>query len=401
MRSDSEENTLKDLRNRIDLLSRGILLPDESVPAVHIQSMRGGAGPQGVSCYIGNAPGKHSSQISLVIYPKNHYMAQYALPTKWWEEGYPMKTAENKKRIIYTDDSIFLEEISHDWQGISPDDRIRVQSLKARLHPYQTYSSCLYRSCRHLEKNAGCKFCTTDLPLNRFNIPKRQPEQLNLEYLKLAIASGSIRSVNVTSGTIETPESTGRELLTLARRIREETGLSVHVQTEPILDPALLKELSSTVDSIGIFLEFFDEKVRQKICPGKAQAFTQEDYMRSWEMAVSCFGWGKVWNISIVGFDEDYETTLKGIEKAAGIGVMTSFFLLRVGSPALGEFVPTYIGREDEVLQLHMELGKILVKNAVDNVSPESSGCLGCQGCNATKEAVKWARAALKKKFND
>ncbi|MEW5803482.1 MAG: radical SAM protein [bacterium] len=399
MRPENEENALQNLKSRINLLSRGVVLPDESIPAIHMQSARGGSGPQGIACYLGNAPGNHNSQISLVVYPKDHYMANYAIPTKWWkgEED----TSDIRKRVIATDDGIFLEEVGHEWKGISPGDWATIRSLKARMHPYRTYSACLYRSCRHLEKDAGCKFCTTDLTANKFNLPKRQPDQTNLEYLKLAIKNGSIRSVSVTSGTLDTPEKTGTELLALAARIREETGLSVHVQTEPILDPGLMKELSSTVDSIGIFLEFFDEKVRRKICPGKAQAFTQEDYMKSWEMAASCFGRGKVWNINIIGFDEDYDVTLKGIERAARIGVMTSIFLLRVGSPNLGEFIPTYIGREDEVLQLHKEFGKVLVKHGVDNASPENSGCMGCQGCNATKEAINWARAALRLVFND
>jgi hypothetical protein len=97
----------------------------------------------------------------------------------------------------------------------------------------------------------------------------------------------------------------------------------------------------------------------------------------------------------ILGFDEDYDVTLKGIEKAAQMGVITSFFLLRVGSPNLGEYIPSYIGREDELVQIHQELGKILVKNSI-NASPENAGCLGCHGCNATKETVSWARAALK-----
>ena len=72
MKAKNKETALRNLNDRIRLLSRGIVLEDESVAVIHLQSVQGGAGPQGVNCYIGEEPGDHKSQISLVIYPKDH-----------------------------------------------------------------------------------------------------------------------------------------------------------------------------------------------------------------------------------------------------------------------------------------------------------------------------------------
>ena len=124
--------------------------------------------------------------------------------------------------------------------------------------------------------------------------------------------------------------------------------------------------------------------------------------MKCWEMAVSYFGWGNVWNTNVIGFNDDYDGIIKNIEKAAKIGVITSILLFRVGSKSLPGFIPSFIGKEDDVLKLHQELGRILLKYSVDNTSPKNAGCLGCYGCSATKEVVKWARAAFGKgKYED
>ena len=117
MRLKSEKKALKNLKDRIMLLSRGITLPDPSTPVRHLQSSQGGPGPMGTVCYIGDAPGKHNSQMSLVIFPKDHYMAQYALPTTWVEANEEQKISEKKKKVLLTGDGIFLEKVQSKWQG--------------------------------------------------------------------------------------------------------------------------------------------------------------------------------------------------------------------------------------------------------------------------------------------
>ena len=403
MRLDNKKKALQYLKDRIMLLSRGITLPDTSAPVRHLQSSQGGPGPMGTVCYVGDMPGKHNSQISLTIFPKDHYMAQYALPTEWYKsEDNKQNEQENKKKILQTGGNIFLEKVSSKWQGTFSNGR-KVSSIsKTRFHPYRTFSLALYRTCRHFEANEQCKFCTISSLMNKLNFPIRSSNQENLEYLKIAMDNNPIRSVTMSGGTFESPERTAREMLSLAKLIRKETEFSVHIQTEPFFDKDLMKELSEYVGTIGIFLESFDEKIRKQICPGKARYNSPENYLKCWEMAVDHFGRGNVWNTNIIGFNEDYDVILKGIEKAAKIGVISSILLFRVGSKALSGITPSYIGKEDDVLKLHQELGKILVKYSVDNTSPKKAGCLGCFGCSATKEVVKWARAALgKEKYED
>lgn len=388
---DSEEKALSKLKKRISLCSRGITMPEKSNSMFHFQSNVGFAGPQGTCCYVGNTPGDHSNQISMSIFPKEHYLAQYALSTEWYENSERAESGK-KEKIVYVKNGTYLEQVPVNWKGTLPDGQKSNILSKKRFHPYGTFCMGNYWYCRHIEHDEGCKYCTINLPIKKLNLSKWTRDEDNLNYLKLAISQNAIRSVTLTSGTFESPERTGRELLSLARQIREETELSVHVQIEPLFDRILLKELSEVADSIAIFLEFFDENVRRKICPGKSRVNSQEDYRKSWEMAVSYFGWGKVVTSNIIGFDEDYDVILNGVERAAKIGVVSTIQWLRVGNAVLGNMVPSYIGNEEKVLELHQEMGKILVENSADNISFKNSGCLGCLGCQATREAIEWAR---------
>ena len=390
----NESEALSNLKKRIDLCSRGVTMPEESDSTLHFQSNVGFAGPQGTCCYVGDAPGDHSSQISLSIFPKDHYLAQYALSSEWHKNKESDESDTTDGKILYVHNDIYLKKVPVNWKGILSNGRKSNILSKKRFHPYGTFCIGNYWYCRHIEQDNGCKYCTINLSIEKLKLSKWTRDEDNLNYLKLAVSQNPIRSVTLTSGTFESPERTGRELLTLARLIREEVDLTVHIQIEPVFDRILLKELSEVADSIGIFLEFFDENVRQKICPGKTHANSQEDYRKCWEMAVSFFGWGKVVTSNIIGFDEDYEVILKGVERAAKIGVVSTIQWLRVGSPSLGNIVPSYIGKEDKVLEFHQEVGKILVENSVDNISLKNAGCLGCLGCQATREAVKWARIA-------
>lgn len=386
-----KDKALQRLKTHIQLGTRGITLPEEISPVSVAQSSRGGAGPQGTACHVGLQPGEHSSQTSLVIYPKGHYLAPQALPTEWW----PSEKGQIEGRtILKAGEGIFLEKVKVNWKGTLSDGR-KVSTLsRARFHPYGTYSMGLFRICRHQENNQGCLFCTSSAMVKKFNFPDRSPDDDLLDHLKLGLAQNLIRSVTLTSATFDSPERTVLEMIPLTKRIREETGLSVQVHLEPVFDRPLMKDISRVADSAGIFLESFDERVRQRICPGKAATYSQDDYLRSWELAVDCFGWGKVMTVQIIGLDENYDVVLRGIERAAQIGVVTSLLWLRVGSPGLETIIPSYLGKEEEMLQLLMEAGKIMVKHSLDTISAKNSGCLGCQGCSATREAVYWAKAA-------
>ena len=216
MRIESEEKALKNLKNRISILSRGIVLPDESIRVIHLQSAQGGAGPRGITCYIGDAPDDHKNQVSLIVYPKDHYMARYALSTRWWTED-NQDTEKEKKKIVYTDDHIFLEEVPFNWKKGWFKGKKTIYLVKPRFHPFRTYSMSFYRGCRHMDQNEGCKFCTNSLLTDKFNLPKKFPNRLNLRYLKLGMTNNPVRSITLTSGTMGTPEKTMKEI-SLSRR---------------------------------------------------------------------------------------------------------------------------------------------------------------------------------------
>jgi len=51
--------------------------------------------------------------------------------------------------------------------------------------------------------------------------------------------------------------------------------------------------------------------------------------------------------------------------------VIAIYLSNQVGSPLLAQFIPPFLGKEDELLELHKDMGKILVKNSMDQAFSE------------------------------
>lgn len=381
---------LKILEDRIQLLSRGILVPAKAwwKPVHHLQSFRGGPGPQGRVYYVAyNEDEEAKKMISIPIYPHNHYLAKYAIPTK-----------RSKKNIhnLITDTGIVLKGVkpfraSKDML-FTDGSEIRRSGL-INVHCYGTYATNISWQCKHFESGEQCKFCTIDVATKKYRLDQRDTDDHIVEALKATCNNRKIRSVTITSGTYPDSSRTAKNMISLLRRIKKEVGLSIHIQIEPLKDLMLLKELSENADSVGIFLEIFDDEVRKKICPGKARV-SKDEYMQSWENAVKYFGWGNVWTTCLLGFGEEFDKILPGIESAIKSGVRCALLFARPGSKSLGEdFIPSYLNKDKELLDLHLKVAGMLIENKIEAGVGKGSGCIGCYGCSAMTEACEYLKS--------
>jgi len=67
--------------------------------------------------------------------------------------------------------------------------------------------------------------------------------------------------------------------------------------------------------------------------------------------------------------------------------------LIRPGSKYLGErFIPSYVGKEEELLVFHIKLAELLVKNDLEPEVAKVSGCIGCMGCSAIMKACEYVK---------
>ena len=384
-----KNNAYQILKDKISLLSRGIVVQPRKwwIPVRHRQSYAGGPGPQGRVYYISYGEKTPPvGMISIPVYPKNHYLAKYAISTK--------RSKVNPHNLI-TENSIVLK-------GLPPPPSLKMnlsdgtsigRNVLFRMHCYNTYAISPSLTCYHFKDGKPCKYCTIDIPVSsKWKLPKVFSDEHLVEALQITLQNHKIRSITITGGTFPDPDTSLRNMLNLIKKIRKVTDLSIHVQFEPISDLGLLKELAKFANSVGIFLEILDEKIRKEICPGKSEV-PKEKYVEIWKEAAKQFGQGNVLTTCFLGFHENLETTLQEIENYVKLGVRVVILLVRPGSQALGKnFIPSYLGKEDELIDFHIKVAQILLKYKLDTKIGGASGCIGCLGCSAIMEACQYVR---------
>ena len=369
---------LLDLKNilstRIQLLSRGILPPMfEGRSLANLASMGVGAGPQGKTYHILSPENnKPISMISIPVFPGNHHLAKYALKSKLGnipgtliiENGVVLKSNIPPK---------FLNKKTSN--GI-----IAAKNGIAMIHCYNTCTTVLGYACKHFIGGNECKYCEI-VPVGRDTIgfPEIQSIDEFVEVIKIVTTEDKIRSDKI-----------AKYYLKLLEKLKEEINISIHMQIEPLKELKLLKNLSTYADSIGIFLEIFNEDIRKEICPGKFN-IPLDDYIKNWQEAVKQFGRGKVHTTCLLGFGVDYEEILKKVESFAKIGVRTSFLFVRCKSDKLRNFIPSYLEKDlDELVDLYIRAARIMADNGIFFKKGIGSGCSGCQGCSAMMEAFEF-----------
>lgn len=366
---------------RLKLLSRGILPPElGGKPLNKMVTVGLGAGPQGSTFHLshkGDNPRK--SMISTTIYSTEHHLAPYSIRSKFGEEPGTLEVLED---IVLTSRTIPNFFQSH-TKG--------EQLVPAMIHCYGTCTTVMGFECRHAMSSESCKYCEIyTVGMKQKNLPRKNSNQTLIEAFKAAAKYDDIATITITSGTFDEPDLVVKDFINLLKEARAEGCTnSFHVQFEPIKDLTLYKELSQYADSVGVFLEIFNEEIRREICPGKAK-IGRDAYIKNWEAAVNHFGRGNVMTTSMLGFGVDYDELLRSVEQFADIGVKSSLLFVRPLSEQLKDFVPDFMTRDfGEIKSLFIETGKILNSRGIPFVRGKGAGCVGCQGCTAMLEVCE------------
>ncbi len=249
----------------------------------------------------------------------------------------------------------------------------------AVLHGKDCLASTVYSKCIHWLNGNKCKFCSIELWGDE-RIIQKDPQQLG-EVAQEAFNEGVVKSVTLTSGT---PPGQDRGVLLLAqatRAIKERVNMPVHVQLEPLHSMSLLETLRDAgVDTVGIHVESFDEKILADICPSKSNL---EAYFESWKLAVKVFGKGQVSTFIIAGLGETDESILQGAENAARIGVMPYLVPLHPTEGTIFEnsTPPT----PERMIKLYRGVAEILHQVGLDP-KKNKAGCVRCGACSAIQE---------------
>jgi putative N-acetyltransferase (TIGR04045 family) len=188
-----------------------------------------------------------------------------------------------------------------------------------------------------------------------------------------------VTHVTLTAGTTADPLMGIQHMGNCARAIKQATGLPVHVQFEPVDDLNVYTYLKDRgVDTVGMHLESFDQKVRERITPGKAK-IPVSAYYEGFAKAVEVFGRNQVSTYIIIGLGEDYETTLAGCVCCIEMGVYPFVVPLRpVKGTAFADMTPP---EPKKMTEIYSEVAKALANNGL-RARDSKAGCVRCGACS-------------------
>jgi len=250
----------------------------------------------------------------------------------------------------------------------------------AVLHGKDCLASTVYSKCVYWASGKQCKFCGIELWHNDRLIQK-QPKQLG-EVAEEAFREGTARHVTLTTGTPPRHDKGTLMLAETAKEIKEHANMPVHVQLEPPQNTKFVEMLyNAGVDTVGIHIESFDQKVLNHVCPAKSN---KEDYFKAWKSAVELFGEDQVSTFVIAGLGETDESILRGTEKAASMGVIPYLLPLRPIAGTTFEKVspPT----PQRMIKLYRNVVETLHRVGLDP-RKSKAGCVRCGACSALQEA--------------
>ena len=250
----------------------------------------------------------------------------------------------------------------------------------AQLHSWDTLATTLLQTCvRYGNSATKCQFCAIGESLKaERTIAKKTPEQL-AEVAEAAQRLDGIRNVVLTTGTPPTDDRGAAVLTEVANAIKRATNLPIQGQCEPPSDFAWFGRMQTEgIDSLGMHLEAWDETVRRRIMPGKAEvpvAF----YLEAFAAAVAVFGRGQVSTYLLAGLGDSVEGLLEASRVLIDLGVYPFVvpFVPVTGTPLAGHPAPSPAFMR-EVLH---PLGQWLAEASMTSGTMKA-GCAKCGACS-------------------
>ncbi|UCD92531.1 MAG: radical SAM protein [Methanobacteriota archaeon] len=341
------------LKNRI--LCRGVRVPDELKTG-----RKSGAGPAGgryleVNNSVVNAPiygFSENSPISLEFFDGRYSLGDNGdtCPTNLIEE--PSFYTGN------TSDGIPMKKI-------------------ALQHGVNCLATTVCQRCLYWRTGEECYFCGIELSLKHdTTIPSKSPRQL-AEVGALAEKEG-FNHCTLTTGTSNLRDRGAELLAKSAEALRDNTGMKIHVQLEPVDGEwiSLLKE--SGADTIGVHIESLDARVFGTKCPGKAHQW--EKYWETWHDALEVFGDNQVSSYVILGLGEEEEPSKKGIERMCQSGIIPYLVPLR---PINGTKLENALPPTPEIMMEYYLYAIDCMKTYGVNPTKNLAGCVRCGACSA------------------
>lgn len=250
----------------------------------------------------------------------------------------------------------------------------------AQLHSTNVLATTLLQTCiRYGNSTTKCQFCAIGESLKAGKtIREKSPEQL-AEVAAAAKRLDGIENVVMTTGTPPTPDRGAAVLTAAAFAIKQATHLPIQAQCEPPDDfHWFVKLRAAGVDTLGMHLEAWDEDVRARIMPGKAEV-PLSYYMKAFSSAVNVFGRGQVSTYLLAGLGDTVEGLISAADQLISIGVYPFIvpFVPVTGTPLSHHAPPS----RDFMQAVLSPVGEML-SSARMTSDTVKAGCAKCGACS-------------------
>jgi len=250
----------------------------------------------------------------------------------------------------------------------------------ALLHGKDCLATTPIQRCIYWKTPDRCKFCGIGISREKGTTAAvKKPEEI-AEVADAAKRLDNMTHVTLTMGTMSGADKGIRVLSKSASAIKDLTGLPIHVQFEPPDEIRFIEDLYlNGVDTVGVHIESFDEKVLRGISPAKARIGSAR-FVEVWKKSVEIFGENQVSSFIIVGLGEDDRSVIEGSRTLAELGVYPFVLSLR---PIPGSDLENEVPAGFERMNRIYEEVALIIKNAGLSWKRSKAGCLKCRACSA------------------
>jgi radical SAM protein (TIGR04043 family) len=250
----------------------------------------------------------------------------------------------------------------------------------AQLHSRDTLATTVLQTCiRYGNAATKCQFCAIGESLKAGRTIARKTAAQLAEVAEVAQRLDGIRNVVMTTGTPPTEDRGAAVLAECAAAIKAATGLPIQAQCEPPADFAWFARMRDAgVDSLGMHLEAWDEEVRARIMPGKAEV-PRAFYLEAFAASVEVFGRGQVSTYLLAGLGDSAESLHEAARTLIDLGVYPFIvpFVPVSGTPLAMQPAPS----ADFMRAVLQPVGEWLAEAGMTSETVKA-GCAKCAACS-------------------
>ena len=242
-----------------------------------------------------------------------------------------------------------------------------------RPHSKSCVACWPYLKCNYYAIGKQCHFCS----MGDYRIRTILPENVVGEMIRVAISNNPAYEIALSGGTCHEPDHSIIYFSKICEIARQNSAEYISVETAPPSELFYINELKNNgATAIIMNLEVADDKLREKICPGKS-SITQLHYLYAYEKAVNVFGAGNVSCVLIAGIQKA-EDIIKKSAELIELGVVPTIIPFK---PLDGCSMRNHpVADPHELIMITTEVDILLNKYGL--AASNQRGCTKCNGCS-------------------